>query len=133
MGDGKRKLPKVGASTVRHDEGTDDEMVDATSQPASPRVSFRPSRSRPTRASRAPPPAQADLAELFVLVKLPEPVSDSVALKWFDGISARLGDSFVPARSVFLPFHDHIAVQFERRCLDSTQVQATVHVASGQL
>lgn len=96
-GDGKRKVPKVsGAASSWHEEGSYADMADAGSQPTSPRT-----------------PSQQGTAEHFVLIKLPEPVNDTIARKWIDGVSAQLGPRFYPARTVYLPFHDCVTVHFD--------------------
>lgn len=112
--DNKRKMPKMaGASSSKQDDGSDDDMVDASSQPASPRATFRPARARQPRSPSAPPPAQQDSAEHFFLIKLPEPVGDAVARKWFGAIATQMGECLMPSRTMFLPFHDYITVHFE--------------------
>lgn len=88
-------------------------VLGATPQPASPRVAFRPARSRQPRSSSAPPPARQDAAEHFFLVKLPEPVGDAIARKRFGEIVAQMGDALAPTRTVFLPCQDYITVHFE--------------------
>lgn len=112
-GDGNREVPKVsGATSSRLGEGCDADMIYAGSQPASPRFLSRLARSRQARSANAPLPSQQDIAEHLSLTKLPELANDTVANNWMDGILAGVGPTS-PARAVFLPSRDFIAVRFD--------------------
>lgn len=108
----KRKVAKGS----KPDAGSDADMGEQGSRPTSPRFhasGMRGSRFRPARSASAPPPAQPDVAEHFVLLRLPELVKESVAKKWMDTVLAKAGSDVVPARTVFLPFHDYITAHFD--------------------